>query len=46
MNNKTLNPKLFVSHIIEPNEKVLLEAYRGLMYDKEKYTGVIIDWRK
>lgn len=46
MNNKTLDPKQFVSHIIQPDAQELLDAYHGLMYDKEKYTGVIIDWRE
>ena len=31
--------------MISPNEEELLKAYRGLMNDKEHYTGVIINWK-
>ncbi len=43
---KYLDVDLFISHIIEPTEKELLEAYDGLMNHKDSYHGVIIDWRK
>lgn len=41
-----LHLSTLISHEIEPDEKQLLEAYRGLMYDRDNYTGVIIDWKK
>lgn len=46
INDKTIDTNLFISHIIKPEADALLEAYRGLMHDKQNYTGVIIDWRK
>lgn len=33
-----------VSHVIRAEDA--MEAYRGLMYDKNNYIGVIIDWKK
>jgi len=33
-----------VSHTIKVED--VMEAYRGLMYDKNNYIGVIIDWKK
>ncbi len=35
-----------ISHVIRPDEEVLMENYRGLMYRKDEYTGVLIDWRE
>lgn len=46
LNKKVINTDAFVSHIITPTAENIMDAYRGLMYEKEKYTGVIIDWRK
>jgi len=33
-----------ISHVIKPEE--IQEAYHGLMYDKENYLCVVIDWSK
>ena len=46
INKKEIDTKLFISHVIKADAKELLDAYRGLMHDKENYTGVVIDWRK
>lgn len=46
LNKRIIDTDYFISHTIKPNEKEIMDAYRGLMYDKENYTGVIIDWRK
>lgn len=44
LNNKIINSDLFISHVVSPTEESIMDGYRGLMHDKEKYTGVIIDW--
>ena len=44
LNEGKLEVDSFVSHVVKPEKEALLEAYRGLMYDKQHYTGVIIDW--
>lgn len=44
INDGKLPVELFISHQIQPQADQLLEAYRGLMYDKDSYTGVIIRW--
>ena len=44
INNGSLPVELFTSHQIKPDADELLQAYRGLMYDKDNYTGVIINW--
>ncbi|MBQ6654430.1 MAG: zinc-binding alcohol dehydrogenase [Erysipelotrichaceae bacterium] len=44
INEDQLPVEMFISHQIEPDAEQLLEAYRGLMYDKDHYTGVIIKW--
>ena len=46
MNDGRSSMAPLISHVIRADEKELLEAYRGLMYDKDNYTGVIIDWKK
>lgn len=46
LNKKIINTDHFISHVIKPDEKEILKAYEGLMYHKDEYTGVIIDWRK
>ena len=46
INNGTLPVEKLISHEIVPDEEELLKSYRGLMYDKDKYTGVIINWKK
>lgn len=46
LNQKIINTDHFISHVLPPNEQEIMEAYRGLMYNKENYTGVVIDWRK
>ena len=46
LNQKVIDTDYFVSHVIEADESQIMDAYRGLMYDKETYTGVIIDWKK
>ena len=46
LNEGKLPVNKIISHVIEPDENVLLEAYRGLMYKKDEYTGVIIDWSR
>jgi len=33
-----------ISHVIKPDE--IQEAYHGLMYDRDKYLCVVIDWKK
>lgn len=33
-----------VSHVVSPDD--LLQAYRGMMNDKERYHGVVVDWRR
>ncbi len=38
-----IDTKKIVSHVIKPEEA--MSAYRGLMYDRENYIGVIIDWK-
>jgi threonine dehydrogenase-like Zn-dependent dehydrogenase len=44
INDGSLPVELFTSHQIKPDADELLQAYRGLMYDKDNYTGVIINW--
>lgn len=46
LNNKVINTDLLVSYVIKPDSDELLPAYRGLMYNRDKYTGVIVDWIK
>ncbi len=46
LQNKTIDVNLFISHHVAPNAEELMEAYDGLMNHKERYTGVIIDWKK
>lgn len=33
-----------ISHIVRPDD--LLAAYRGMIEDKERYHGVVVDWRQ
>lgn len=44
INEDQLPVEKFISHQIQPDAGQLLEAYRGLMYDKDSYTGVMIKW--
>ena len=46
INDGKLSLEGFISHRIDPDKDRLLEAYRGLMYKKNEYTGVIINWKK
>ncbi|MBR0136975.1 MAG: zinc-binding alcohol dehydrogenase [Erysipelotrichaceae bacterium] len=45
INEGYLPVEKLVSHVIEPDEDQLLEAYRGLMYKQNEYTGVLIKWK-
>ena len=40
----TLDADKLISHIIKPEE--VMEAYHGLMYEKEVWHCVAIDWTK
>ncbi len=40
---KKLKVRELASHVIKPEQAP--EAYHGLQYDKDTWTGVIIDWR-
>lgn len=42
--NKTIDTSKIISHVIKVED--CKEAYHGLMYDKNNYIGVIIDWKK
>ncbi|MEA5026114.1 MAG: zinc-binding alcohol dehydrogenase [Erysipelotrichaceae bacterium] len=42
--DKRLDAGKIISHVIKPEEAQ--EAYHGLMYDKEVYRCVVIDWQK
>lgn len=42
--NGDIDVEKFISHTILPEE--VETAYHGLMYDKENYNCVILDWRK
>lgn len=42
MINKTIDVENFISHTIAPED--IMQAYDGLMNDKEVYTGVMINW--
>lgn len=44
LNKKIIDVNQFVTHTIKPEEA--MDAYRGLMYDKDNYLGVIIDWEE
>ena len=46
LNEGKLPVNKIISHVIEPDEEVLLDSYRGLMYKKDEYTGVVIDWSR
>jgi 2-desacetyl-2-hydroxyethyl bacteriochlorophyllide A dehydrogenase len=43
MINKTIDVEKFITHTIKPED--IMEAYEGLMNNKEVYRGVIIDWK-
>ncbi|MBQ1826880.1 MAG: zinc-binding dehydrogenase [Erysipelotrichaceae bacterium] len=45
INDGYLPVEKLISHVIRPEADELLEAYRGLMYKQDQYTGVIIDWK-
>lgn len=45
VNSGKLPVEKLISHQIKPEAGDLLEAYRGLMYKKDEYTGVIIKWK-
>lgn len=45
INDGSLPVEKFISHEIKPDAGELLEAYRGLMYHQDEYTGVIINWK-
>ncbi len=45
INEGKLPVELFISHEVSPDAAELLEAYRGLMYRQEEYTGVVIKWK-
>jgi 2-desacetyl-2-hydroxyethyl bacteriochlorophyllide A dehydrogenase len=40
---KKINVSHFISHVISPKE--VMTGYAGLMHHKDKYTGVIIQWK-
>lgn len=42
--DRRINAKKIISHIIKPEE--IERAYHGLMYEKEEYRCVVIDWHK
>ncbi len=42
--DKRIDAAKFISHIITPAQAQ--EAYHGLMFDKENYRCVVIDWRQ
>jgi len=42
--DKRINASKIISHVIKPEEAQ--EAYYGLMYDKEVYRCVVLDWEK
>lgn len=44
MINKDIDISKLVSHIISPDE--IESAYAGLMYDRENYVCVVIDWNR
>lgn len=43
MINKTIDVEKFITHTIKPED--IMEAYEGLMNNKEVYRGVIINWK-
>jgi len=46
MHDGVLDAGRFITHVIPPQEDVLLAAYEGLSNDPDNYLGVVIDWRK
>ncbi len=42
--DKTLDADKIISHTITPDQ--IMDAYHGLMYEKEKWHCVVIDWTK
>lgn len=42
--SKKIDAKKFISHVIRPEQAN--EAYHGLMFEKERYRCVAIDWRE
>lgn len=46
LNQKVIDTELFISHIIKADAEAIMAGYRGLMFEKDQYTGVIIDWKK
>ncbi len=42
LNKKVIDVDKFISHRIKPCD--IMDAYRGLMYDKDNYLTVVIDW--
>lgn len=42
--DNTLDAEKIISHTITPDQ--IMEAYHGLMYEKEKWHCVVIDWTK
>ncbi len=46
LQKKIIDADLLITHRIAPNAEQLMQAYDGLMYHKETYSGVIIDWER
>lgn len=42
--DNTLNADIIISHTITPDQ--IMDAYHGLMYEKEQWHCVVIDWSK
>lgn len=42
--DKTIDTEKIVSHIIKPND--IMKAYHGLMFEKDEWQCVCIDWKK
>jgi len=45
LHSKFIDVEKFISHRIKPEPDEVLKAYQGLMYDKDHYLGVIINWK-
>ena len=43
---KVIDVNKFISHRIPPTSEALMEAYDGLMNRKDRYTGVVINWKE
>ncbi len=44
LNEKVINVQDFITHQIKPEQ--IMEAYEGLMYDKDNYLTVVINWNE